>query len=180
MTVQSFDTEDDDCSNGMIPSCSKTVPFQSLSRGSPERSRPAPAVVTPDKSPISPTSSHVASREEVEIPESYVSTIFKGFGQDVDLYRDVLQVSRFAADREIRIAYFRRGREILSEGGFQDWNQAATVGDVSSIVRTRFQAVSMAYEILTTPGWKQYYLNHGLEFEGMEDDEEDYRGCGDG
>jgi hypothetical protein len=114
-----------------------------------------PALVSPEKR-------ESAVQEEESIPITYVETIQKGFGENTDIFKDVLKVSRDAPSRDVRIAYFRRGREVLAEGGFRTLDQAATVSDVSTLVRTRFQAVSMAYEIASCARWKNFYLQHGF------------------
>ncbi len=108
------------------------------------------------------------------IPEHHILLIRKAFGRqpdddfhcDVDLYADVLQVDRSASPKDIRIAYFRRGREVLAFGKDQQlqrsgiavlsptsFNQVA----ITETAKLRFQAVSLAYEILSTPSWKRYY-----------------------
>ncbi|KAL3906757.1 MAG: hypothetical protein SGILL_009144, partial [Bacillariaceae sp.] len=103
-----------------------------------------------------------------DIPIGHVETILSVFGNDdssydpLDLYRDVLDVSPDASERDIRIAYFRRGREVLSVDG-DAANEASAVasGVMDPATRTKFQAVSMAYEILSNPAWKQQYLENG-------------------
>ena len=107
-----------------------------------------------------------------ELPRGHVETILRFYGGDdmspasLDLYRDVLKVSPEASDREIRIAYFRRGREILGDkGGKTDQtNNAAAkakANKLDPITKSRFQAVSMAFEILSKPSWKETYLQQG-------------------
>ena len=118
-----------------------------------QRPKYKPALVSPEKG---------ERQGKVPIPTTYIETITKGFGENVDIFEDVLQVSKDALPREVRVAYFRRGREVLAEGGCRTLDQAATVSDVSTPVRTRFQAVSMAYEIASCAPWKKYYLEHGL------------------
>lgn len=93
-----------------------------------------------------------------EIPTNYIKTIENAFGVGADLYSDVLKVSRDSSPRDIRISYFRRGREVLSEGDISHASEAQTVGgSVSTCNKQRFQAVSMAYEIIGNPIWKQEY-----------------------
>lgn len=107
-----------------------------------------------------------------ELPKGHVDTILRFYGGDdkspasLDLYRDVLRVSPEASDREIRIAYFRRGREILGDkGGKTDQrNNAAAkakANKLDPVTKSRFQAVSMAFEILSKPSWKETYLQQG-------------------
>eukprot|EP00339_Tiarina_fusa_P021622 CAMPEP_0117017712 /NCGR_PEP_ID=MMETSP0472-20121206/13798_1 /TAXON_ID=693140 ORGANISM="Tiarina fusus, Strain LIS" /NCGR_SAMPLE_ID=MMETSP0472 /ASSEMBLY_ACC=CAM_ASM_000603 /LENGTH=648 /DNA_ID=CAMNT_0004722167 /DNA_START=81 /DNA_END=2027 /DNA_ORIENTATION=+ len=134
----------------------KKVPKSILQRR-PKYNNVKPALVSPEKR------EEAAPQGEEALPIAYVETIQKGFGENADIFTDVLQVSKDAPSREVRIAYFRRGREVLAEGGFRTLDQAATVSDVSTLVRTRFQAVSMAYEIVSSPRWKSYYLQHGFK-----------------
>ena len=121
-----------------------------------------PTLVSPEKN----SSDH-------PIPGVYVDTIIRGFGPHADLFQDVLHMPQTATDREIRIAYFRRGREILAEGGVRGLDEAASMNDVSNVVRTRFQAVSMAYEIVSNPSWRESYLKHGLVYHSHRSVEED-------
>jgi hypothetical protein len=83
------------------------------------------------------------------------------------LYRDVLCVSPDVSDREIRIAYFRRGREILGEASAlsglssNNNNNNNIINKLDPETKLKFQAVSMAYEILSNPEWKETYLRQG-------------------
>jgi curved DNA-binding protein CbpA len=113
------------------------------------------------------------------IPASRVHSIHAAFGCDCDLYKDVLQVSRDATDAQIRIAYFRRGRQVLADTawanndamdkkknknrrGANPNNSSATVmADLPVSQKERFQAVSLAYEILCKSSWKQEYDTYG-------------------
>jgi len=117
------------------------------------------------------------------LPQGHVDTILDTYGSSssslslLDLYNDVLRVSPEASDREIRIAYFRRGREILGEAALPGSSSASSsnhnsnnenqnqnrcgVNKLDTETKTKFQAVSMAYEILTTPEWKKIYLRQG-------------------
>lgn len=107
-------------------------------------------------------------QQQHQLPRGHVETILKIYGNGgtvLDLYRDVLQVSPKASDRSVRIAYFRRGREILgdtasSKNKSKDKNKQA-VSKLDLATKERFQAVSMAYEILSTPGWKEAYRKQG-------------------
>lgn len=157
------------------------------------------AIVTPDSSPTqtrptNPTRQETSSTnrslsfpanlgprdgEKTSIPENHIFLIRKAFGRepdneihcDVDLYADVLQVDRCASPKDIRIAYFRRGREVLAFGKDRQlqrsgiavlspnsFNQVA----ITETAKLRFQAVSLAYEILSTPSWKRYYDKNGF------------------
>jgi hypothetical protein len=102
--------------------------------------------------------------------------IQQAFGHhNIDLYCDVLQVDRSASPKEIRIAYFRRGREVLAQaaaGAVELTPMAATTTTnstrlrqatpISERAKLQFQAVSLAYEILSTPAWKRYYDRYGF------------------
>lgn len=117
--------------------------------------------------------------KEDRIPDVYVDTIIQGFGENVDLHRDVLQISPVADARVLRISYFRRGRSILAEssssssssqGGRRrtDWGTVNNnvvdplLSTLSDDAKTKFQAVSMAYDILSTPTWNDQYRREGL------------------
>jgi len=110
-------------------------------------------------------------QELQELPRGHVETILRMYGTNasnggvLDLYKDVLLVSPEASDREIRIAYFRRGREILGDtasGKNKDKRQnQQAVRKLDPATKSRFQAVSMAYEILSTPAWKKAYRKQG-------------------
>ena len=138
---------------------------------------PVAVIVTPPTSVINVTHrkqqrKHAAVTVESSTPESdaipmsYVNTIISAFGPDADLYHDVLDIPRHCSLRETRIAYFRRGRQVLAEHSMipQPYQTAASVGgNVSAMAKLRFQAVSMAYEILTNDKWKNAYHTHGLQ-----------------
>jgi hypothetical protein len=95
---------------------------------------------------------------QLSIPKNYIKTIEKAFGNQANLYTDVLKVSENATPSEVRIAYFRRGREVLCEGEVRETSELASLGgSVSSENKQRFQAISMAYEILGNQVWKKEY-----------------------
>ena len=94
------------------------------------------------------------------IPTKYITCIQKAFGTDVDLYADVFCVHRRAGAKELRIAYFRRGRQVLSSSPTPSGSGNSPSPSKQS--KERFQAVSMAYEILSTPEFKSYYDNYGF------------------
>jgi hypothetical protein len=111
-----------------------------------------------------------------ELSEHYVEMITHAFGRNADLYQDVLGVSRSASPRAIRIAYFKRGREVLSERESQQAHaptSATILGHISDLARLRFQAVSMAYEIISNPAWLDAYERCRLITEDEEDDDDD-------
>lgn len=94
--------------------------------------------------------------EEDAIPslfQSHSLIIRHVFGLNCDLYRDVLFVdSKDATDRQIRIAYFRRGREILAN---------LKEGDQEAWAKSQFHALGLAYEILSRPDWRGIYDQYG-------------------
>jgi curved DNA-binding protein CbpA len=119
------------------------------------------------------------------IPASRVQSIHAAFGHDCDLYKDVLQVSRDATDAQIRIAYFRRGRQVLAgttktiQGNAIESkkrnknrrgspnNSATVMADLPVSQKERFQAVSLAYEILCKASWKQEYDTYGWKLAAL-------------
>jgi hypothetical protein len=112
------------------------------------------AIVSPERSVYEGVKPEEGSR--VSLPQIYVDTIFAGFGHQPDLHKDVLKVKSNATKSDIRIAYFRRGREVLKEAGcFKE----APTDNLPEITRTRIQAISMAFEILCNEAWMDQYLN---------------------
>jgi len=111
-----------------------------------------------------------ASTSAAAIPLSHVNIITQAYGSKADIYRDILQIPPdMTSDREIRIAYFRRGRQVLAERpGTSNKHPTSGCGNVmhhdnvSQLAKMKFQAVSMAYEILSNPIWKDSYDQHGL------------------
>ncbi|CAB9501487.1 expressed unknown protein [Seminavis robusta] len=104
------------------------------------------------------------------IPSSHVNIITQAYGNNADIYEDILKIPRqMTSEREIRIAYFRRGRQVLAErpnallGSSSVSSASSKVStNVSHLAKMRFQAVSMAYEILSNPAWKESYDLYGL------------------
>lgn len=101
--------------------------------------------------------------DDTPIPQQYIDTIIRGFGPHADIYRDVLQISPDASPRELRICYFRRGREVLTEAGLQGSEGFSSGNHIPDRAKTRFEAVSMSYEILCKPAWRDIYLREGLQ-----------------
>lgn len=130
-----------------------------------------PHAVSPPSGPnvdSKPTPSTVESIDSLSqtdsIPKSYVNTIIAAFGPNADLYETVLEIPRDCSLQETRVAYFRRGRQVLAEHQTESRRSSASIGaSVSQAAKLKFQAVSMAYEILTHPQWKQAYEMFGLE-----------------
>ena len=90
---------------------------------------PSTAAASPDPA-LSPPSFASASapshHSEHETPDALqslqlqpgrtaMSIVHQAYGPGADLYRDVLRVGPAATDREIRTAYFRRGRQVLQQ-----------------------------------------------------------------
>ena len=110
-----------------------------------------------------------------------MSIVYQAYGPTADLYRDVLRIESTATDREIRMAYFRRGRQVLKEpDGIGVCEGAGAVGSigaadhhhhqqdggaagpmsmaaVSQRSKLQFQAVSAAFDILSDPELKREY-----------------------
>jgi hypothetical protein len=115
------------------------------------------------------------------IPENYLKVIGDAFGPRADLHSQVLAVPRDASPREIRIAYFRQGRHVLSERPFSVLaapQSASISGAVTDMAKLRFQAVSMAYEVVSNPAWFDSYEKYRALFyesddDGGDDDEAD-------
>jgi hypothetical protein len=97
------------------------------------------------------------------IPDVFIDTIIEGFGVDADIFKDILHVTPDADPRQLRICYFRRGREVLSEGGVHGLGGLVSGEHVSDLTKIRFQAVTMAYEILSNPVWRAIYVEQGLK-----------------
>ena len=97
---------------------------------------------------------------ETRIPQSHVDIINQVFGDDCDLYRDVLLVdSKRASDRQIRVAYFRRGREVLANAQ----GDKKRFSGLTASSKAKFHAISLAYEIVNRPEWRKSYDIHGWD-----------------
>lgn len=128
--------------------------------------------VTTEASNDSMVMNHVVDAAVAAIPDAYIDTIIEGFGEDADIFTDVLKAKHDAEPRQLRICYFRRGREILTEGGVPGLDGLAASGgdNVSELTKIRFQAVSMAYEIVSNPAWRAIYSERGLKAVCMKED----------
>jgi len=114
-----------------------------------------------------------ASIAACPIPRRYVDVVQRAFGTEtasdaaavaVDLYADVLRVPPSANEHELRIAYFRRGRQVLaSDDGGRAGNGSKEDKELSDQAKQRFQAVSMTYEIVSSPRMKLYYDQYGFQ-----------------
>ena len=102
------------------------------------------------------------------LPLSHVTAIRQCFGFDCDIYKDVLRVGRNATDRQLRIAYFRSGRSVLAEHqqlvqASQDKVSDQALQGLAAETKEKFQAVSLAYEILNRPDWRAAYDKSGWD-----------------
>ncbi|GKY97228.1 hypothetical protein MPSEU_000681200 [Mayamaea pseudoterrestris] len=98
------------------------------------------------------------------IPVAYSTCIASAFGTNVNLYRDIFNVSSTVSERDLRMAYFRQGRAVLTNDASSGIGNIGTQPPLATdkASKSKFQAVSMAYEILSRPEWKDYYDKHGL------------------
>jgi len=130
--------------------------------------------VTPDTAASTPPAAAASRTTRKEIPSSYISIITDTYGVSADLYA-LLQVPRTATARDIRISYFRRGRQVLTDTRMANGAAtSATVGGVSEQAKMRFQAVSMAYEILSDEHMRATYDAYGLQAHSEDDAFVDY------
>mmetsp|Transcript_3648 Transcript_3648/g.9269 ORF Transcript_3648/g.9269 Transcript_3648/m.9269 type:complete len:385 (+) Transcript_3648:96-1250(+) len=85
------------------------------------------------------------------------------FGINTTLYH-VLRIEPQADAAEIRRAYLRRGRATLLNGGiaFNAHNAPRNLDDVPELARKKFQATSIAYEILSNPELRYDYDRYGV------------------
>ncbi|CAJ1959343.1 unnamed protein product [Cylindrotheca closterium] len=88
------------------------------------------------------------------LPQLYVDTITRAFGEDADLHRDVLRIAPDAMPIEQRIAYFKRGREIMKQAG----SAITAPRDLPPTIRARLKAINMAYDIISNPEWHRQYV----------------------
>ncbi len=81
-----------------------------------------------------------------------LSVIYDIYGYDATLY-EVLSVNRNANAREIKAAYLNKGRELLLVGS----NSSQPSSDVPDRSQKEFQAVSLAYQILSKEDLRALY-----------------------
>lgn len=87
--------------------------------------------------------------------------IYDAFGENFSLYQ-VLHVTPSAEPAELRKAYLAQGKSALVNGGVvTDGGALQDFYDVPEEVRRKFQAVSLAYETLSTPELRSYYDRYG-------------------
>lgn len=96
-----------------------------------------------------------------------LSIIQDTFGDIATLYH-VLRVEVWAEAVDIRRAYLRQGRETLLnvDGGFAltASSPPRNLDDVPVLARKKFQAISIAYEILSTPELRSDYDKYGVVY----------------
>jgi len=157
---------------------------------SPVLTPPSSLLSCPDDEEAPPSSASPPSRPQQPTGMSggtgssstAMTIIHQAYGPAADLYRDVLRVRPVATDREIRTAYFRRGRQVLKEpdgdrdgvperegeGGVgaaaeeHGGGAAASAGPMSMAAvsqrsKLQFQAVSAAFDILSDPELRRQY-----------------------
>lgn len=124
------------------------------------------------KSSATKRNSIIGSRSEVSSPPSALRTgkfgkrqsldlriVDEVFGSNMTLYQ-VLGVQTYAGDAEVRKAYLMHGKKalllngVISRGGCE-------VENVPDAAKKKFQAVSRAYEILSTPVLRIEYDMYG-------------------
>jgi DnaJ-class molecular chaperone len=87
-----------------------------------------------------------------------ISIIHEVFGENVTLYQ-VLDIKPSATGADVRKAYISAGKKALLNGGISTdagWTPCELV-DVPEAARKRFQAISRAYEIISTPELRSEY-----------------------
>jgi len=91
-----------------------------------------------------------------------IRIIHEVFGENVTLYH-VLSIKPSASEAEVRQAYLDLGKKALMNGGisFDGEVRPCELVEVPEAVRKRFQAVSRAYEILSTPKLRSAYDLYG-------------------
>lgn len=112
------------------------------------------------------TSCNVSSNQPTPIID--LSIVHETYGENATLY-NVLSVKPSADSDAIRQAYLRQGRKTLMEHGIARKNDRGKYSfvtpeaapkkleDVPEKSRKQFQAISMAYEILSTPDLRRAY-----------------------
>mmetsp|Transcript_21574 Transcript_21574/g.46931 ORF Transcript_21574/g.46931 Transcript_21574/m.46931 type:complete len:384 (+) Transcript_21574:187-1338(+) len=94
-----------------------------------------------------------------------LSIIQDTFGENATLY-DALCIQPSVDAAEIRRAYLHQGRVTLLNGGlaFTANDAPRDLDDVPELARKKFQSISIAYEILSTPGLRSDYDQYGLVY----------------
>lgn len=94
-----------------------------------------------------------------------LSIIHELFGVNATLY-SALSIGQWAEPDDIRRAYLRQGRATLFNCGFiftKD-HSPRNLDDFPEIIRKKFQAVSIAYEVLSQAELRSYYDKHGVVY----------------
>lgn len=91
-----------------------------------------------------------------------IRIIHEVFGENVTLYH-VLGIKPSASEAEVRKAYLDLGKKALMNGGISTDGEVrpCELVEVPEAARKRFQAVSRAYEILSTPKLRSAYDLYG-------------------
>lgn len=85
--------------------------------------------------------------------------IYDAFGENLSLYR-VLRIQPSAEAAALRKAYLTQGKAALVNAGVSVTDGVGGLQSLYNIpddVRKKFQAVSLAYEVLSTPELRSYY-----------------------
>ena len=85
--------------------------------------------------------------------------IYDAFGENLSLYQ-VLRIQPSAEAAALRKAYLTQGKAALVHGGVNMTDGMGGLQNLYSVpdeVRKKFQAVSLAYEVLSTPDLRSYY-----------------------
>jgi len=104
---------------------------------------------------------------DVSSPKSKSKTglgiIYDAYGQNLSLYQ-VLHIHPSAEASELRKAYLTQGKAALVNGGVNMSDRGLDLQNYYSVpddVRKKFQAVSLAYEVLSTPELRSHYDKYG-------------------
>ena len=106
------------------------------------------------------------------------AVVEQAYGPGACLYEDVLRVTPMALERDIRTAYFRRGRQVLSDpddvgvgvdagmgmgmGAASPPRDAGAGRILTHRSKLQFQAVTAAYDVLSDPVLRKEYDDTGL------------------
>eukprot|EP00581_Thalassiosira_minuscula_P016130 CAMPEP_0183727542 /NCGR_PEP_ID=MMETSP0737-20130205/25820_1 /TAXON_ID=385413 /ORGANISM="Thalassiosira miniscula, Strain CCMP1093" /LENGTH=343 /DNA_ID=CAMNT_0025959205 /DNA_START=152 /DNA_END=1183 /DNA_ORIENTATION=- len=133
-------------------SCSSMSSMTSTSRSTPRRSA------------LRRGKFDTLGRSQAAQPTLDLGIICDLFGENATLY-NVLGIDSWADAAEIRRAYLSKGRTTLlnSRGSsFTPENAPQLLDDFPAPDRKKFQAISMAYEVLSTPDFRYDYDRHGV------------------
>jgi hypothetical protein len=109
-----------------------TFPFTSSKHAATDTPETVGMVATPDTTDDSDDGGDEHEHVTCTIPAANIRMIQAAYGENANLYTQVLQVeTEFAKEQEIRIAYFRRGRQVLAQQ--QQEKQQLQQGDTSLV-----------------------------------------------